>query len=405
MAAIISMAVGFVGAAVGTAIGAAIGGTILGISAATIGAVIGAGVAGGLLSMARGGDFGKGFLVGAVGAGIGSFASSVFGGAGGAADAAGGMAEGATAAAADGTTTTASMMAAQGGAEFAPDALAAATGDIGQAAATSGIETAGGVAGDTGLNSTVSGMGDTAATAPSLADTTSGSMTTTPQPTPGMDGNMATSTAGGFSGAEAGLPVAQSGGLSSIWDASGASNPSSYSLGASDAGGGGAIEGMGAQGGGMSFDPNQGASVPMESGGSGWSLEGMEKDLGVPKGSAAKLAMGGLDAVMKNYQANKVERQVNKMKPLTFEEFRQQYSNPDDYKVAANQMARSGRTGTLPVLLARMNQNVRGKYASYLPGAQKEDYGRRMDVAGLKTASLNNLFAPYAQNAAMKGSY
>jgi len=399
MAAIISIAVGFVGAAVGTAIGAAIGGTILGIAATTIGAVIGAGVAGGLLSMARGGDFGKGFLVGAVGAGIGSFASSVFGGAGGAAE---GLAEGATAAA-DGTTT-ASMMAAQGGAEFAPDALAAATGDIGQAAATSGIETAGGVAGDTGLNATVSGMGDTAATAPSLADTTSGSMTTTPQPTPGMDGNMATSTAGGFSGAEAGLPVAQSGGLSSIWDASGASNPSSYSLGASDAGGGGAIEGMSAQGGGMSFDPNQGASVPMEQG-SGGGLEGMMgksdawlgENLGMPKGSTSKLAAGGLEYLMKNYQANKVERQVNKLKPLTFEEYRQQFSNPDDYKVAANNMARAGRTGTLPVLLARMNQNVRGKYAGYLPGAQAQQVQGQAGIANMKTQNLNSLFNTLGQ--------
>jgi len=389
MAAIISIAVGFVGAAVGTAIGAAIGGTILGISAATIGAVIGAGIAGGLLSMARGGDFGKGFLVGAVGAGIGSFASSVFGGAGGAAE---GLAEGATAAA-DGTTS-ASMLAAQGGAEFAPEALAAATGDIGQAAATSGIETA---AVDQGLNATVSGMGDTAASAsPSLAETASGSMTPTPEPTAGLEGNMAAPTNAGFTGAEAGLPTPQGGGLQSLWDAGSQNTPSSFG---SSSGG---LEGAAApQASGMSFDAGTGASVPTEG---GFSLEGtmnksdawLGENLGMPKGSTGKLAMGGLDALMKNYQANKLERQVNKMKPLTFEEFKAQHGNPNDYRVASGNMARAGRTGTLPVLLARMNENLRGKYAGYLPGAQQTNLENQAAVSNMKQGAWGAAVRPLA---------
>jgi len=402
MAAIISMAVGFVGAAVGTAIGAAIGGTILGISAATIGAVIGAGVAGGLLSMARGGDFGKGFLVGAVGAGIGSFASSFMGGSAGAAEGVAGSTDATTSAAAGAVEGTA-----QAAMPLASDAATSAVGDIGTSAVAGGIE-AGVPAATEGAAFSLGDLGTTQATSvPTEGGFSLSSMggdtgaMVTPTPTPGLEGNMAAPTSAGFTdnglsgmfdGASLGT---QGGGLSNP-----ASTSSSFGMGVETSGG---LEGA-TQG---AYNPV--SSTPTES---GFSLEGtmnksdawLGENLGMPKGSTGKLAMGGLDALMKNYQANKLERQVNKMKPLTFEEFKAQHGNSNDYRVAANQMAKGGRTGTLPVLLARMNENLRGKYAGYLPGAQKEDYGRRMDVTGLKTASLNNLFAPYAQNMAMGGT-
>ena len=70
-------------------------------------------------------------------------------------------------------------------------------------------------------------------------------------------------------------------------------------------------------------------------------------------------------------------------------------------------MARSGHTGTLPTLLARMNQEAQGKYVDYLPKAQEANYARRMGIAGARTAGLSNLFSPYmnAVGQQQAGSY
>lgn len=388
MAAIISMAVGFVGAAVGTAVGAAIGGTILGISAATIGAVIGAGVAGGLLSMARGGDFGKGFLIGAVGAGIGSYASSVFGGASGAAEGVAGAADGTASAvsgAVEGTTAAAAPLAA--------DAATAAVGDIGtsalEAAAPAATEGAAFSLGDLGASGGMSAVpaAEGSFSLAGLGGEASGAMMT-PTPTPGLEG--VASTVGGFTdaGFNVGFDGAQLG-----TSGGGLSNPAPTGSFGDGGGAAGGMEGIGGQP--AAYDP---VAASSNSSG-GFSLD----NIGLDASGAKKLAMGGLDSMMKMYQTNKLEREVNKQKPMTFEQFQAQYSDPDAYRYAAENMARAGRTGSLPVLLARMKNNVRGKYAGYLPGAQQQYLNNQAGIASAKSGALTNLFSGYASDQAAKG--
>lgn len=382
MAAIISIAVGFAGAAVGSAIGAAIGGTILGISAATIGGVIGAGIAGGLLSMARGGEFGRGFLMGAGGAAVGAFASSFFGGAG----AAGDMAEGATQAA-DGTTTAA-MLEGQGGADFAPDAL---SGDMASGVTEAGAAGAGGEIAAGGIDPTMAqpspmGTGDIAATSGQPLDQTVSQAAQGSSYNVGdgnLFGNAAETTAQGLEQTVSGANAP-----SSYMESAGAMAPESYSMDASGSNPSVPLEGS-----------SEGGIGGMIKSSDAW----LQENLGAPQGSTARLALGGMDALMKNYQTNKLEREANKMAPLTFEQFKQQHFDPNKYRIASNQMARSGHTGTLPALLARMNQGAQEAYSKYLPGAQEANYNRRQGIAAARTAGLSNLFNPY-MNAVGRGA-
>jgi len=106
--------------------------------------------------------------------------------------------------------------------------------------------------------------------------------------------------------------------------------------------------------------------------------------------------VGGIDAYMKNREASKLNQMVNQNAPMSYQQFEQQYSDPNAYKLAANQMARSGRTGTLPVLLARMRNATRGKYAGYLPGAQQQHLENKAAVGNMRQGALGSLFRPVA---------
>lgn len=389
MAAIISIAVGFAGAALGTAIGTAIGGTILGISAATIGAVIGAGVAGGLLSMAKGGDFGKGFLIGAVGAGIGSYASSVFGGASGAAEgvvagtegaagtAVSGAVEGTAAAAApiagDAATSAIGEMGTSAIADTAGVGIDAAAGGMSAVPAAEGAFSLEGLGATGGMSSAPAASGSF-----NLGDMGASSMLGGATPVPGLES--IGSTQGGFTDA----------GMNTGFNGASLSNPqASLDTFGTGPNTGGALEGA------APYDPV--AASPNS--GSGFSLE----SLGLDGKGAAKLAMGGIDSYMKNREANKLNSLVEQQRPMTFEQFSSQYSDPQAYMYAAENMARAGRTGALPVLLARMKNNVRGKYASYLPGAQQQYLNNKAGIASAKSGALSNLFSGYASNLASKG--
>jgi len=137
--------------------------------------------------------------------------------------------------------------------------------------------------------------------------------------------------------------------------------------------------------------------VPTNGGGMMSQADGWLKEkLGMPQGSTGKMMMGGLDAYMKNREASKLNQMVNQNAPMSYQQFEQQYSDPNAYKLAANQMARSGRTGTLPVLLARMRNATRGKYAGYLPGAQQQHLENKAAVGNMRQGALGSLFRPVA---------
>lgn len=404
MAAIISIAVGAAGAFVGSAIAGTIftsGATLFGIAATTIGGVIGAGIAGGLLNMARGGEFGKGFLTAAVGTAMGYAAGHFFGGATGAAEGVGGATQ-----LADGTTQAA-MLESQGGLEFAQNAL---SGDMATGVAEAGLAGAGGEIAATAANAPVTqispmGSGEVATTIGQPLEQTltqAGSSATVP--------SVYESGQGSIFGQESILPNWADynvPGLEQIVSGGSASAPASFSEPVFSGGGtvippdGTTTAAMLESQGGADFAPNA-----LEGGdASKWSLGNMikssdawlEKNLGAPKGSTAKLALGGIDAMMKNYQTNKMEREANNMAPLSFEQFKQQYYTPDKWKLAANQLARSGHTGTLPTLLARMNQEAQGKYASYLPEEQRQNYLRRQGILNMRQANMSAAIRPLSE--------
>lgn len=410
MAAIISIAVGAIGTMVGTAIGAAIGGTILGISAATIGGIIGAGLAGGVLSWAQGGEFGKGFLMGAAGGAIGAFAKAGIGALSGGGGAAGGVAEGA-AAGAEGAATTGALegVGATGG-------LEGITSAGGEAAATGVTEAAGGgfsmdaLTGGTGLTAdSMGGMSavPTEAGGFSMGAATSGDLdmyglgastfdqaaqapTTSNLNSMAMNqgnltqGNMTTPTTGGFNAD----PTQSSYGLT---DSSKLMNMD-YGNEATTGG----TEGFGtapeAGSYSMSYDANTGSPV---GGGSvlNKSDNWLGETLGMKEGSTAKLAKGGLEYLYKNYQTDKLAREVNKLKPMTFEEYASQFTDPGAYRQASATMAKGGRTGTLPALLARMKNEARGKYAGYLQPQQEKYLAGQAGIANQRTQNLGGLLA------------
>lgn len=402
MAVVVSAVVGFVGAAAGAAIGTAVFGTaVLGtvagvaITAGFIGGVIGAGIAGGLLSMARGGDFGKGFLIGAGGAAIGGFLAGAFDGATGAAASTGeataagveGGVAGSTAPVLDGVTSSA-----------ATGAEAAAVSEIGTAATTGGTEAA--------LNGTMSSVpaAEGAFNLESLGAT--GGMSSVPAGVEGgfsldaLGANAGGQAAGSMLGPQATIPgvdVPNTEGGFTGGEPSSLNNADLNNAIYGDEGGLGpsGLESINtAQAAPESWTPDQ-SSMTYEK---PFSLGDLVPEMS--KSDYAKLAMGTVDSAMKYREAGKLNKLVNANKPMTFEQFKTQYSDPNAYRYAAENMARAGRTGGLPVLLARMNNNIRGKYQDYISGANQQFLQNKAGIAGARSGALTNLFSGYASNQA-----
>jgi hypothetical protein len=426
---IVAIVVGVVGSAVGTAIGAAIGGTLLGVGAATIGGIIGAGIAGGLVSKMSGGDFGKGFLMGAVGGAVGKFLS-------------GGLGEALGTGATEGGNTVASMLAEQGGAEFAPNALDSVSwgaGDMGQGAlADSGVETFG--LGETAASTGVDGtaldpvsfeelypvpdstdygidMTDPSNMGLMKAEQNLNQMANINQSADYMWNNDRLAYSAATQGAEpfsytqtpaetgsfslenigAPTPTPTSGGLEGVGQATEAGSLfQNESLLSKDVPyGQNATWTSSTQPAAPIVDrsttqPWTNKATNMATNSDDW----LSKTFGTPKGSVGKMAMGSADSLMKLYGAYQQDQLVKGTKPLSFEDFQKQYSNEADYRQAASSMGRQGRTGALPALLARMKQRDRNAYANYLPNARQQYVNNKANVNQAYTGALHNLFAP-----------
>lgn len=399
---VVAVVVGAIGSAVGSAIAGSLvtsgvlGATIAGVATATIGAAIGAGIAGGALSAATGGSFGDGFFMGAAGNILGGFLK------GGLGDSLGGATQ-----FADGTTS-AELFAAQGGAEFAPDALSglgdvsSASSGLGEIGAFTDIDTgvqtfAAPDAPDiTGQELTPESIGST--------ENTFGSLNTTEDflSQKAIEGDYVDQ--GMFLGNSTETnpytfeTLPDSPLVSEGMDYAPTSSPST-------------LEGIGQAGsqhptgvtsssmlldqGGQDFAPNnaptsQGGLQNMFKSSDSW----LKNTFGLPQGSTGKLLLGGADSLYKLYETNKLENLAKGTAPLSFEQFKKQYTDPNAYKVAANRMAMGGRTGTLPALLARMQNDARGKYASYLPNAKQQYLNNMAGISQAKVGSLQNLFSP-----------
>lgn len=408
---IVAVVVGAIGTAVGTAIGTAIGGTILGVSAATIGGVIGAGIAGGALASATGGSFGKGFLMGATGAAIGGFLKAGLG------DTVGG----ATQQFADGTTT-AEMLAAQGGAEFAPDAFSG-MGDIGATGASVGFGELGGTDAISGAETY--GLGGIDAPVGTELGATTPAWEQGLQDTVNMDqfGAMSNGTSLANSAGFGATPTPSLGSeqfaMTPGMAAESSLLSSDYSF-APEMSTSTGIEGMGGSAGGLENigqgyvqapDGTTSAQMLQSQGGADFApnnppqgLGGTIKNMantsdqwlkstfgqGAP--TTGKLLMGGGQFLMDQYNIHKQQQQAKGLAPMSFEQYQQKFTNPEDYRTASRQLAQSGRTGTLPALLARMKERARQGYAGYLPGAKKDYYDVQSGVQANRNASLSRLF-------------
>lgn len=402
---IIGIVVSYVGASLGTA---AFAGTAL----ASVGSAIGAGIAGGLYSSSQGGDFGKGFLMGAAGNFIGNQLGDVFGGG------AGGLSEEAFQAAdaaslmgttdAFGNTLSAGAIGQNMGASAGN--WSSMMGDIGtNLASSSGL-------GDMDI----AGYGDTSQIMPA-----SGETWIRPEDDLLMDIEV-TADRIKPNGVETfpynpetpppGMPMYDVGTLNPIQVSPGeALTFDDYSYVQKPY----TVEGYDAN----AFDyentnnlgeikpatttptlenitsgtPAQSASITDNLG--KWFKDTDTKlgTMGFPKGSTAMGMIGLGSYLQSNYETYKMEQMAKGLKPMTLEEYKNKMYNPNDYKVAANTMAQSGRTGTLPTLLARMNQNAGSTYANnYLPTAQNNWWNAQTNVANAKTANLSNLVKPLA---------
>jgi hypothetical protein len=443
MAFVVSAVVSVVGAAIGTAVGTAVFGsavlgTIAGVSitAGLIGGVIGAGLAGGLLASARGGSFGQGFLMGAGGAAIGGFLSGAFDGATGAAVGASG-------------DTVNSMLAAQGGADFAPTAFE--SGSLGGATtaadATSGASTYGlgdvsaptGTPLDTPATPAPTGGGDLATSAVNGASDGTGfslSSLTDPNPytsaaqgasvnpaVPSEFDDFSLQNIGSNSPQATQVPLAQSaygnpttstptpigdtnGGaapapISNLDNAGAATTPDTGD--GADAGGfNSSAHAVNAPDGTTSSSilQNQLPDETLKRGGLAGlydTAKGAWND-NMPKGSLLKVLGGGADYLQRSYDAHKLDRINKGMKPLTFDEYKQQYApgQADRYAAASQRMAQSGHTGTLPILMANMNGDVQAGYSRYLPGAQQQYLTNTAAIQNARQGAVKPLFSSIA---------
>jgi hypothetical protein len=433
VSAIVSTVAATVGSLVGTALfGSAVLGTIAGVSitAGLIGGVIGAGLAGGLLASARGGSFGKGFLMGAGGAAIGGFLSGAFDGATGATIGASG-------------DTVEGMLAAQGGAEFAPTAFESGSlgGAAGAAEAGSGVSTYGlgdigsptGTPLDVPATTSPTGGGDLATSAVNGASDSSGfslSSLTDPNPytsaaqgasvnpaPPAEFDDFSLQNIASNSPQATQVPLSQSAYGSTttstptpIGDTNGGAAPAPISN--LDNAGASTTPDTGADAGGFNssahaVNPPDGTTsssilqnqLPDETLSRG-GLAGLYDTVkgAIPKGSFLKVLGGGADYLQRSYDAHKLDRINKGMKPLTFDEYKQQYApgQADRYAAASQRMAQSGHTGTLPILMANMNGDVQAGYSKYLPGAQQQYLTNTAAIQNARQGAVKPLFSSIA---------
>lgn len=131
--------------------------------------------------------------------------------------------------------------------------------------------------------------------------------------------------------------------------------------------------------------------------------EWLGKNFGLPKGSTALGALGIGTYLYNQYQTYKAEQIAKGMKPMTLEEYTAA-NNPDPnrWKIAANDLAKSGRTGTLPVLTARMNQGIsKDYYNNYLPNANQTWWNTNANLANARMTNMTNLSKPFYMSLGM----
>ena len=377
----VAIVISSVGASLGTA---AFAGTAL----AAYGGMIGAGIAGGMMSMSQGGDFGKGFLMGAVGNFVGGQIGGLFGGA-----------------ATEGLSESAFQAADY--ANLAGQGLDAAAIGQNMGAAASNW---GGVLGDISSGA-ASGLGDVASGTTAglnemnLTDSQfmneTGNLPLNTMNTEAVDSNVFNNTNTGEA-----LAWDDYSGVQTPYNDAATINPQATYPGSNGPDLSSGLENVAVQPSESSVgDFSTGAEGPgfmdrMK----GWVSDSDAKlaQFGMPKGSSVMGLAGIGQYMMGNYETYKAEQIAKGMRPLTLEEFQNKMYNSNDYKQAANSMAKSGRTGTLPTLLARMKQQSSMDYTkNYQPTANENWWNVNANISRQRTNNLGNLTQPLSMAWAM----
>lgn len=394
-----------------TAIGSSIGtAAFAGTALAGVGGYIGAGIAGGLYASSQGGDFGKGFLMSAVGSWAGAQLGEAFGGIGGAA---GGMSEAAFqaadyanlagqglnagaigqnmgAAAGNWGGVNAAAMAGMG--DFSANDFAGVTGEIAPTTGETGMTDMGEFTGSTNWEQDVTGY--TPGKGMTIGVDNMGTPTTdTALSNPYSEG--------------VAMPTGDNGSLAELnaYSEKYIDPQSSYPRLEGNYNSGiepGGLENITSPDTAPASGGNPAGVFPQQSTGymdklKGWMGESDSKlaQFGMPKGSTAVGMLGAGQYLMGNYETYKAEQIAQGMKPMTLAEYQNKMYNENDYKSAANSMAKAGRTGTLPVLLARMKQQSSMDYnKNYLPNANQNWWNVNSNVSNMRLSNIGNLTKP-----------
>lgn len=394
-----------------TAIGSSIGtAAFAGTALAGVGGYIGAGIAGGLYASSQGGDFGKGFLMSAVGSWAGAQLGEAFGGIGGGA---GGMSEAAFqaadyanlagqglnagaigqnmgAAAGNWGGINAAAMAGMG--DFSANDFAGVTGEITPATGETGMTDMGEFTRPTDWEQAVSGY--TPGKGMTIGIDNMGTYTT--------DSAIANPYSEGVA-----MPTGDNGSLAELnaYSEKYIDPQSSYPRLEGNYNSGiepGGLENITSPDAAPASGGNPAGVFPQQSTGymdklKGWMGESDSKlaQFGMPKGSTAVGMLGAGQYLMGNYETYKAEQIAQGMKPMTLAEYQNKMYNENDYKSAANSMAKAGRTGTLPVLLARMKQQSSMDYnKNYLPNANQNWWNVNSNVSNMRLSNIGNLTKP-----------
>ena len=371
----VAIVISSVGASLGTA---AFAGTAL----AAYGSMIGAGIAGGMMSMSQGGDFGKGFLMGAVGNFVGGQIGGMFGGA-------------------EGLTQNAMLSAQEAGfsgADLASWGGTAGADGISAALNYQDFAEAPGITGD--MSSGNAGFGEMNLTDSQFMNET-GNLPLNTMNTGAVDGNVINNTNTGEA-----LAWDDYSSVQTPYNNASTIDPQATYPGSNGPDLSSGLENVAVQPSESSVgDFSTGAEGPgfmdrMK----GWVSDSDAKlaQFGMPKGSSVMGLAGIGQYMMGNYETYKAEQIAKGMRPLTLEEFQNKMYNSNDYKQAANSMAKSGRTGTLPTLLARMKQQSSMDYTkNYQPTANENWWNVNANISRQRTNNLGNLTQPLSMAWAM----
>lgn len=418
---------GAIGSAIGSAIGGAIGGSLFGIAASTIGAGIGLAVAGGVTSVIKGGDFWDGFVAGGVGALVGGIASNVFGGATGSAgslaqdtmlmdqlsgfenigDITGELGWGDVSTGISGEIGTSASALAEAGApmgEYIPydEVEMDAFMDQLNKEPLTGSEDfyLPQDAKDLGSNNwyTPENIQQLNAEFPQGTGLTSGSWNESPFSfemsssanstgmTPTLsDGGMTSSPYSGTLEGMSASPVET--GMASTQATPATGQPINVMEGATTA---------------PTTNATTAATVPASGGFMNTAKNALGKSdaflrdlFKMPKTSPGSPTLGLANSLFDSYQkygyAKDMDKQISGMAPLSYENYLQKAYNPTNYRTAAANMARSGRTGVLPILMARMNSAAsQNYYNNYLPERSANYSAAKSQVEAAKRNAFNS---------------